>query len=201
MISVNLSINKPVPQIDIWDIVAIVIAFASLAITCLEFYKMAKNNAYDRRVKDIQVINKPLCRLIKKNRYLGEMCERCSDTDEWQQLAVRITNFMNTPTYENLLLDLSNILYSEILNVLVFSTKTRREISHLIAHIEELDSLIVLIVDPEIFKPKEIKKQICHIEMSWKKLITLFAEDLMLTTKETREFYEATIGYANTMEV
>ena len=108
---------------------------------------------------------------------------------------------MNTPAYEDLIHDVANILYAEMLNVLVFSTKTRDEICHLIMHIEELDNLIVLVADPEIFKPQEIKKQICYIEKSWGKLITLFAEDLMLNAKETREFCNATIGYANTMEV
>ena len=114
---------------------------------------------------------------------------------------MRITGFMNTPAYEDLLHGLIDILYVEVLNVLVFSPKTRGEIRRLITHIEELDGLIVVVVDPETFKPQEIRKQICHIKEGWLRLAKSFAEDLSLNSKETREFCEATIGHVNIMEV
>ena len=129
------------------------------------------------------------------------MCEKCLAVGGWQQTSARITGFMNTPAYEDLLHNLIDILYREALNVLVFSSKTRAEIRHLLAHLEELDGLIVIVTDPESFRPQEIRKQICHIKKGWLRLAKLFAKDLMLNKKETSEFYEATIDYVNSMEV
>ena len=85
--------------------------------------------------------------------------------------------------------------------MLVFSSKTRAEIRRLIAHLEELDGLIVIVTDPETFRPQEIRKQICYIKEGWLRLAKLFVKDLMLNKKETSEFCEATIDYANSMEV
>ena len=180
---------------------SIMIAFASLVITYCEFYHITKKNAYDLRVKDINAIKKPLCRLIKKNLYLDEMCEKCLVVGGWQQHSAIITGFMNTSAYEDLLHNLIDILYEELLNVLVFSSETRDEIRRLIVHLEELDGLIVIVTDPETFRPQEISKQICHIKEGWLRLAKLFAKDLMLNMKETREFCEATIDCANSMAV
>ena len=55
---------------NMWNIVSIIIAFASLVMTCYEFHHIAKKNAYDLKVNDIQAIKKSLCRLIKKNLFL-----------------------------------------------------------------------------------------------------------------------------------
>ena len=186
-------------QVDILSIASILIALTSLVITCYEFYQISRKNAYDRKVKDIQAIQKPFCRLIKKNLYLDEMCEKCLAVGGWRQMSVRITGFMNTPAYEDLLHDLNNILYDEMLNVLVFSHETRSEIRRLITHIEELDGLVVIVTDPETFKPREIRKQICHIKEGWLRLTKSFAKDLMLNMKEKREFCDATAQYVNCM--
>ena len=177
------------------------IPLATLGVTCYGLRQVARMNAYERKVKHVQAISNPLNRLIKKNLYLDEMCEKCFVAGEWQQLSKRITGFMNTPAYEYLLHDLNNILYGEMLNVLVFSPKTRSEIGRLITHIEELDGLIVVVTDPETFKPQEIRKQIYHIKEEWLSLTKLFAKDLMLSKKKTREFCEATIDRINSMEV
>ena len=188
-------------QMEILSIASILLALATFVITYCAFCRTVKKNAYDIKIKDIQAINRPLCRLIKKNLYLDEMCEKCLEIGGWRQFSVRITGFMNTPAYEDLLHGLIDILYVEVLNVLVFSPKTRGEIRRLITHIEELDGLIVVVVDPETFKPQEIRKQICHIKEGWLRLAKSFAEDLSLNSKETREFCEATIGHVNIMEV
>lgn len=188
-------------QMDILSIAATSIALATFVITYRAFSWTAKKNAYDIKVKDIKAINKPLCRLIKKNQYLDEMCEKCLAVRGREQLPTRIIGFMNSPAYEHLLHDLNDILCEEVLNVLVFSSQTRSEIRRLITHIEELDGLIVLVVDSETFKPQEIRKQICHIKEGWLRLTKLFAKDLMLNKKETSEFYEATIDSANSMAV
>ena len=177
------------------------IPFAALVVAYFEFRQMTKTNAYDRTVKDIQAISKPLSRLIKKNQYLDEMCEKCLVAGEWHKLSERITGFMNTPAYEDLLYDLNNTLYCEMLNVLVFSRKTRSEIRRLITHIEELDGLIVIVTDPETFKPEEIRRQIFNIKESWLRLLKLFAKDLRLNPKETSEFCDTAIDYVNIMEV
>lgn len=188
MTSLNIVVNNLIP-------------LATLGVTCYGLRQVARMNAYERKVKHVQAINKPLSRLIKKNLFLDEMCEKCLATGGWQQLSLRITGFMNTPAYEDLLHDLNDILYGEMLNVLVFSPKTRSEIRRLITHIEELDGLIVVVTDPETFKPQEIRKQICHIKEGWLRLAKSFAKDLMLNAKETREFCDSTIDYVNSMEV
>ena len=188
-------------KMDMLCIVSTLLAIATLVMTCRAFSWTAKKNAYDIKVKDIKTINKPLCRLIKKNQYLDEMCEKCLAVRGQEQLPARIIGFMNSSAYEHLLHDLNDILCEEVLNVLVFSSQTRSEIGSLIAHIEELDGLIVLVVDSEAFRPQEIRKQICHIKEGWLRLAELFAKDLMLDKKETSEFCEATIDYANSMEV
>ena len=66
---------------------------------------------------------------------------------------------------------------------------------------EELDGLIVIVTDPETFKPQEIMKQICNIKEEWLRLAKLFAKDLMLNKKEASEFFKAAIDYANSLEV
>ena len=188
MTTLNIVVNNLIP-------------LATLGVTCYGLRQVARMNAYERKVKHVQAIISPLNRLIKKNLYLDEMCEKCLVAGEWPQLSTRITGFMNTPAYEYLLHDLNNILYDETLNVLVFSRKTRGEIRRLITHIEELDGLIVIVTDPETFKPQEIRKQICNIKEGGLRLVKLFARDLMLNTKETSEFCEATIDRVNSMEV
>lgn len=199
----NLEVNKSysIFRMDFWDIVSIVIALATFVITCYEFYQISRKNAYDRKIKDVEAINKPLCRLIKKNQYLDEMCEKCLEAGGWHEFAARIINFMNTSSYEDFLCDLKSLLYEELLNVLVFSRKTRSEIRRLITHIEELDGLIVIFADPETFKPQEIRKQICNIKKKWLILTKLIARDLMLNTKEANDFCEANIDRLNSMEV
>lgn len=176
------------------------ITFATLAVACYQLRQEARKNAYERKAKHVQAINNPLSRLIKKNLYLDEMCEKCLAAGGWQQHSVRITGFMNTPAYEDLLHDLNDILYGEMLNVLVFSLETRSEIRRLMTHIEELDGLVVVVTDPTIFKPQEIRKQICHIKEEWLRLEKSFAKDLMLNAKETREFCDSIIDYVNSIE-